>query len=337
MKTLTKTNKKEIRLKKILFFILLFTCVCTLSIAQTEKDIFDEGVRYFKQGQYPQAVESFTKLIELSPGNADAYKNRGVTYMKQEKFDLAISDFEKAKKLFPELKGLYSNLGVAWYYKKEYEKAIESYDMEIMLEPDHHVAYFNRALCLAELGRNKEALYDLAKTLGLKPDFYWAICYKGDILTQTGEHAMAIKTYKQAIQVDPEISYAREKLSELKEKSKGQERMAAKKPPAPKSKSQELKSISLSDSSSQIETADGSSHEIQVGAFLGRENAVRMRERLIANGFDSRVLVLEDKKDRSWYLVRSGRYPDKDTAKKAIPQINQAMGVKSVARPFGDW
>ncbi|MCP4671876.1 MAG: tetratricopeptide repeat protein, partial [Desulfobacula sp.] len=102
-------------MKKNLILILMTLFFCTAVFAQTQKEIFDNGVLLFKQGQYQNAIDAFSQLIEIAPDHADAYKNRGVSYMKLQKFDLAIKDFEIAKELFPELKGLYSNLGVAWY------------------------------------------------------------------------------------------------------------------------------------------------------------------------------------------------------------------------------
>jgi len=181
-------------LKKIIILVLLSVFCHGFCFAETEKELFDAGVLLFKQSQYPEAINKFSRLIEIAPGNPDAYKNRGVCYMKQEKYDAAISDFEKARELFPELKGLYSNLGVAWYYKKEYEKAIQQHDIEIGMNPENFIAHFNRALCLVELQRDKEALDALDKALDLKPDFYWALCYRGDLLARTGEIEKAIES-----------------------------------------------------------------------------------------------------------------------------------------------
>ena len=70
-------------MKKILILILLCCFFCTAVFAQTEKDIFNNGVLLFKKGQYQDAIDAFSKLIELAPDHADAYKNRGVSYMKQ--------------------------------------------------------------------------------------------------------------------------------------------------------------------------------------------------------------------------------------------------------------
>lgn len=306
-------------MKKIIVLIIISLCSYANIYAQTEKEIFESGVLLFKQGHYQQAIDSFSKLIELAPDNADAYKNRGVSYMKLEKFDLAIIDFEKAKQLFPELKGLYSNLGVAWYYKKEYEKAIENYDLEIQMASDHPVTYFNRALCLAELGRNKEALEDLSKTLKLKPDFYWAICYKADLLAEEGEDAKAIETYKEAIKQNPKSTYATEKLVLLKQKLNGKEDSKTTKNNRKKTKN----------ASSMV--------ALQAGAFLNQANANKMNAKLLSKGFDSRVLILEDSKDRTWYLVRSGSYANREDAQKAVLPLKESFGVKPIIRPVGAW
>ncbi len=307
-------------MKKILSLILLFLFLYTSINAQTEKEIFDTGVQLFKKGSYQQAINEFTKLIELSPDNADAYKNRGVSYMKVEKFNLAIKDFEMAKEIFPELKGLYSNLGVAWYYKKEYEKAIENYNIEINMEPENAVAYFNRALCLSELNMNDKALDDLTKTLKIKPDFYWAICYKADLLTKIDNTDEAIKTYKQAIELNAEETYATKKLTNLYDSLTPEET----------SNKKAIKTLSSPKKANEA-------YSLQIGAFLNQNNAKKMKDLLIKNGFDSEVIRLEDSKERTWYVVRSGNYKTQAEAQKEKSHLDQKMGLNSVVRPSGSW
>ncbi len=306
-------------MKKISFLILTSLLLCTGIFAQTQEEIFNNGVLLFKQGQYQKAIDTFSKLIEIAPGNADAYKNRGVSYMKQQKFDLAIKDFQIAKELFPELKGLYSNLGVAWYYKKEYEKSIKSYDIELEMAPENYVAYFNRALCLAELDKNDEAIEDLEKTLSLKPDFYWAICYKADILAQKGNTAKAIATYKEAIKYDSQNAYAKDKLAKIDKTTNFD---------APQKK----ESTPIKDTNPQ-----NSGYAIQTGAFLNITNARKMKTKLVNMGFDSRVFIIKDSKDKTWYLVRSGNYANKNEAQKDFALLTEKLGIRPLVRPVGDW
>lgn len=324
-------------MKKVILLILLSFSLYTITFAETEKELFDNGVLFFKQGHYTHAVNLFSKLIELAPDNADIYRNRGVSYMKQEKFDLAIKDFEKAKELFPELKGIHNNLGVAWFYKKNYQKALENYDIEIKAAPENYVAYFNRALCLGELNRNKEALDDLSQTLALKPDFYLAICYKADLLAQQGENAKAIETYEAAIRQTNATTKSAHLQEKIKKEAAIKHTYATTKLAQLKQKIKEKKNIETPKNKPEIKTNSNKRYAIQLGAFLYQENANRIKKDLLQQGIDSRILILTDTKKRTWYLLRSGDYPDKAAANKSMISLNEELGLKSVVRPLGSW
>ena len=49
-----------------------------------------------------EAVENFTKAIELEPSKADFYHNRGFAFRKQKKYDLAVEDYSSAIELNPD-------------------------------------------------------------------------------------------------------------------------------------------------------------------------------------------------------------------------------------------
>ncbi|MCK5685315.1 tetratricopeptide repeat protein [bacterium] len=319
-------------MKKIIILILMSLFFCTENFAQTQKEIFEDGVICFKKGQYQNAIDAFSKLIELAPDHADAFKNRGVSYMKQGKFDLAIKDFETAIKLFPELKGLYSNFGVAWYHKKEYAKAIENYDLELEMSPENHLAYFNRALCLAELDKNDQALEDLEKTLNLKPDFYWAICYKADLLVEKGDVINAKAVYKQAIKYAHKNTYAKKKLGQLNKTIETDKKNYSPDPeldkPVRTEKTQEP---------SRVIAQHDSGYAIQAGAFISQSNASKLQKKLSGMGFDSRILNLKDSADKTWYIVRSGKYTDKKKAQKECALLKKKLGSQPLIRPIGKW
>ena len=187
------------------------------------------------------------------------------------------------------------------------------------MAPENHIAYFNRALCLAELGRDKEALEDLSRTLDVKPDFYWAICYKADLLAKEGENSLAAETYEEAIQLEPRRTYAGEKLAKLKLKIKNK------------------KTVGLKNNSNEKNIPPEKGYTLQAGAFLNQANAVKMETQIQDSGFDSRILILKDTKDRTWYLVRSGRYTDRSEAKKALNSLKDKLAVDPMVRSVGSW
>ncbi len=360
-------------MKKIIWFVLAAMLFCAAAGAETnqasngsmEKDLFAAGVLQFKQGEYQQAVDIFSDLINLFPQNADAFKNRGVAYMKLEKFDDAIADFESAKKISPNLKGLYSNLGVIWYYKENYEKAIENYNREIEITPDNAVAYFNRALCMTELGEIDNALSDLTSAISISPDFYWAICYKADLFAHAGRVEEASALYEMAIEIDRETPYAIEKLARLQDSVTGAagkgslaEAVQGEDSPADIDLSGTADQTGDPDQTEAAEQSkdtdkpatrahardqntgagsDAPVYTLQSGAFLNQENARKLKEKLIENGYDTKILVLKDKKQRSWYLVRSGRYTTRNDARNETEALQNLTGTAPAIRPEGAW
>ncbi|WP_239649316.1 tetratricopeptide repeat protein [Brachyspira hyodysenteriae] len=45
----------------------------------SSEQYYEEGLNYFKERKYKEAIESFDKVIELAPNNSNAYYNRGVS------------------------------------------------------------------------------------------------------------------------------------------------------------------------------------------------------------------------------------------------------------------
>jgi tetratricopeptide (TPR) repeat protein len=74
------------------------------------------GILYYKEHKYDEAIEDYTRAIELKPDFANAYYNRGVTFYLQNKFEEAISDYSKAISLKADYGEAFFNRGLAEYY-----------------------------------------------------------------------------------------------------------------------------------------------------------------------------------------------------------------------------
>lgn len=307
-------------MKKIIFPLLFLLTLMTIDSVRADNDLLKSGVDLYKQGQHKEAVETFTRLIENNDEYVEAYRLRGSSYMKLKEYDLAISDFKKAIDLAPDQNGVFSDLGTAYYYSKRFIEALKMYDLEIEKGHENQLVYFNRALCLDQLGRLDEALDDIRTSLKLKPDFYWALCYKGNLLVKKGEYKKAKQAYEAAHFADKNDSYALEKLAEL-------EKLTATK--TTRSDTTAIKSNAKNDTAAAEWT-------IQSGAFRNKDNALKMKDRLTKNGFDTRILNLKDKKDREWFLVRTGRFSDRGQAEKTLAELKK-KGIDSMIRKSGSW
>src|SRR4030042_768531 len=85
-----------------LFVIIIFTgCAGVHKPSLDAHYYFEQGIEYYKTGQYDNALSDYNKALEINPNYAEAYYNRGTTYGKKGQYDNAISDFNKALEINP--------------------------------------------------------------------------------------------------------------------------------------------------------------------------------------------------------------------------------------------
>jgi Ca-activated chloride channel family protein len=107
------------------------------------------GQRYFRQGEFIQAAQSFHDPMW-----------RGTSWYRA-------GEFEKAAKAFAELDTAeaHFNQGNAWLMRGQYEAAIASYDRALVRRPDWQEAVENQALAEARAARVKQAGGDMGDQL----------------------------------------------------------------------------------------------------------------------------------------------------------------------------
>jgi tetratricopeptide (TPR) repeat protein len=136
------------------------------------KDSFEKGLALTKSGKYRDAIEAYSKGIELDPKNANNYYNRGNVYGRRlGNFPLAIEDFNRAIDLNPEFVAAYDNRANANYLLGNYQEAIRDCNQAIKLDPKDPLAYYTRGHAYYELGDRRRTINDFrtAARLGLKP------------------------------------------------------------------------------------------------------------------------------------------------------------------------
>jgi len=100
-------------MRTMLLFISLWMGLISVSEAQKNEVLFDQGTKHYAAAQYQQAID-FWKLIEKS-GNESAalYYNLGNAYYKQNKVAPSIYYFEKALQIAPNDPDIKNNLSFA--------------------------------------------------------------------------------------------------------------------------------------------------------------------------------------------------------------------------------
>ncbi len=165
---------------------------------------FQQGVELENAGQIDQAIEIFSKVIELEPNFFDGYNHRANSLAQKKEYEKALQDYQKAMDLNPQEATLYYNRAVVYYLMKKYPETLEDYNKAIELNPQYVKAYLNRGTLFAENRQWQQALNDRAKLIELEPDKAKWYAGRAAIYVFKKEFASAIKDFNKAIELDPQ-------------------------------------------------------------------------------------------------------------------------------------
>ena len=172
------------------------------------KEYISRGVEAGQRGQYSDAIENFTKAIELKPDYAKVYHARALTYSSQGEYEQAIQDATKAIEINPDYAEAYHTRGLVYNNQGEHEQAIRDFTKTIELKPDDAEVYAMRGFTYSSQGEHAHVIEDATKAIELKPDYTEAYVMRGLAYSIQGEHEQAIQDATKAIEINPDYAEA---------------------------------------------------------------------------------------------------------------------------------
>lgn len=130
--------------------------------------LFNRGILYGKTGQFEKALPDLDKAILLSPGFFKAYLNRGIAKASVHDYDGALKDFDKAL-LLQKGEEVYYNRGILKLQLRDYNNAIRDFTEAIKINHGSWNYYYSRGLAKFESGRYKDAVPDFSLAINLHP------------------------------------------------------------------------------------------------------------------------------------------------------------------------
>jgi Tfp pilus assembly protein PilF len=178
-------------------------------------DWFEKGSAYFNAGNYTDAIDSYSKTIELSPGYDAAYTKRGWAYVNLSKLSQAIKDYEKVTEINPVVKTdfiyiqddkkIIRTTGYNyWHYPKSVEENIES----IKSDSNNILSFVCRGLLYEIIGKWQQAIQNYDKAIELDPSDANIYRYRGRCYRSYGQYEKAIHNFDMAIKLNPKITAA---------------------------------------------------------------------------------------------------------------------------------
>lgn len=132
-------------------------------VEQSDRAYYLRGISHLKLGELDQAVEDYTKVIELDPENLRAYYDRGIANTQLGNYEQAVADYDRASELAPNEETIYLNRGIAKMRQGKLQDAITDYTQALEFDPELGDAYANRGITKAALGDKESAINDLEK------------------------------------------------------------------------------------------------------------------------------------------------------------------------------
>jgi len=95
------------------------------------------GNRYFDTNRYAEAVDAYTRSLEIDPANANVWSDRGVMQRRLELYDRAVEDFKAAVSVDPTHTTSWYNMGIVFYYDvQDINAARTAFERVLELDPE---------------------------------------------------------------------------------------------------------------------------------------------------------------------------------------------------------
>lgn len=117
-----------------------------------------------------QAIEEYTKVINLFPYDYEPYYSRGYVYTIIGQYEKAIKDFDEAKKI-TEYYDIYAQKGMCHYYLKNFDLALKNFNQSLKLKPSYAALYYYKGVIYMNQGKKKKACIEFEKAKNLASDW----------------------------------------------------------------------------------------------------------------------------------------------------------------------
>jgi len=150
-------------------FIIFFVSACFIALnGQSAKKLFKAGEGFAEVNKFDDAIEQFSKAIELDPEFEKAYIARADIFKRQREFGKAAKDYERALVFNDRDEELYYLTGLAYHKSGNHGVALARLNKALDLKSNYLEAYQTRTLVYLALERYDEALADCKKALRFK-------------------------------------------------------------------------------------------------------------------------------------------------------------------------
>jgi len=176
---------------------------------------------YEEAGDTPHAVSTLRQALLLDPRRISLYLDFATICFSHESFQVGIDVITEGLSLQPKADDLYVARGVLYVQLAQYEKAEADFEKAYQLNPNQAMSVAAQGLTAVQANDPEHALASVQEKLAKKPNDPMLLYLQADMLSQKGvepgtpEFALALRSAKKAVALQPNLSTARTVLAKL--------------------------------------------------------------------------------------------------------------------------
>lgn len=180
------------------FLFLALLSIPLMNNAQNARQYLKTGLTFSEAGNYKDAVDQFTRSLEIDPEYLQSYLERARAYEAMNELQQAADDLQRALSFEQKKESLYYEAARLNYLLSNYDNALELISRSLELKSNYEPAFRLQCLVLLATGDYSGALISINKALALK-DSPENNFYRGQVSENMKNYDQAETDYSKAI------------------------------------------------------------------------------------------------------------------------------------------
>jgi tetratricopeptide (TPR) repeat protein len=158
-----------------------------------------------QHGEYDQAINDLTVVLQDTPSDPDALRTRGLLWLREGRYQSAIDDFSALLVSEPDQHEVLYRRGLAYYQLKQYSQAEADLKRTLTIQPASAESLYVLGNIAAAESRSQEALEYYRKTVESNPRHAAAWYNRGNLQFNLEQYQEAVEAWTRAIDSQPNM------------------------------------------------------------------------------------------------------------------------------------
>ena len=174
-------------------------------IPKDARKAFGQGLRFKDNKDMINALESFSRAIELYPQFVQALAERGDVYVYQRRLKDALADFERAILINPHYAPALRGAGYCKLENRDFEEAIRNFEGSLSADPTDARTHLLLGVANLQLDRRDAARASLLKALSFNPPPLRAHVHLANLYAKEQHYREAAEELRKYLDAEPTI------------------------------------------------------------------------------------------------------------------------------------